>query len=889
MRLVFLFSIILLTLSCQKSDSQDQSSEEELSPPGEQLWLDRGHAPKPPMAKLLFKDFNVLPANGEAFVGDVLVDQGRIREVGPDIEVSDAQVVDGSGKYLTPGLIDTHSHMGVYPLPSASAHNDGNEMTSPQTAAVWAEHSFWPQDPSLWRALAGGVTSIQVLPGSANLFGGRTAVMRTVAKVGMQEMKFRGAPQGLKMACGENPKGVYGDKGGPATRMGNYAGYRKEFQKAWEYREKLKRYELALKAWKNGEGSDKKPERPDQQHDMDTLMKVLDGEILVHIHCYRADEMLGMIDLAKTFGFQIRSFHHALEAYKIAPVLAQENISVSTWADWWGFKMEAFDGIPYNLAITHAQGAKAIVHSDSPEDVRFLNVEAAKAQAAGRSIGIDISDAEAIQWITSHPAWALGIEDEVGAIATGLRADLVVWDAPPLSSYAKAQQVYIEGELHYDRSAKQRPKSDFERGMRRSDLATLGQERPAVPAFTKPGKPLPSVPESQQFVIRNARLLDQDGGEMQAHVAVKDGKIDAVFEDALERYNGVDWPELDADGRLLTPGFIEPQTTLGLVVVGKESAGQDHRSGAALTPGFQVLDAIDPFSLHIPINREHGITSAVVKPTGGIVAGLGTVLNLGETADSVEGQHQFLFARVADGDHNRGHFWLHLREIIEDALSLKASGGVQARPLSEDLSLPPIHLRPLLAVLSGSIPLVLEMHRLSDINAAVRFKQDMQEKGHRIRLIVNGGAESWLAADRLAAAQVPVIIAPTKQLPYGLDRIRVRDDLAAFLDSRGVSVILTSDGLNIRRLRQQAGRAVNYGLAYHKALASITSETAQVLGLQDRGRIAAGLRADLVLWDGDPLDSQGEPVAIWIEGQTQALQHRQKTLGLSYKKKHDEH
>jgi imidazolonepropionase-like amidohydrolase len=371
-----------------------------------------------------------------------------------------AVVIDGKGKFVTPGLIDAHSHLGVYPEPTVDSLSDGNEMTDPNTAEVWAEHSLWPQDPAFSRALAGGVTAMQILPGSANLIGGRSVVVKNVWSRSVQGMKFPGAKQGMKMACGENPRRVYGSKNRtPATRMGNFAGYRTAWIKALEYQYEWDQFEAKRQ---KGDPAAKPPKR---DLELETLAGALRGDILVQMHCYRADEMMQVIDMSKEFGYRVSQFHHAVEAYKIRDVLAKEGICGAMWSDWWGFKIESLDGIEENIALMDAAGACAVVHSDSNVTNQRLNQDAAKAMAAGRRMGLKITDGQAIRWVTLNPAKSIAIDDKTGSLEPGKMADVVVWSGSPLSVYAHAEKVFIDGALTYDYDdpAKQ-VRGDFELG-----------------------------------------------------------------------------------------------------------------------------------------------------------------------------------------------------------------------------------------------------------------------------------------------------------------------------------------------------------------------------------------------------------------------------------------
>jgi imidazolonepropionase-like amidohydrolase len=464
---------------------------------------------------ILIRNATLMLATGKTVTrGNILLVNGKIAALSDsDIPTpAGTQIIDGTGKFVTPGIIDTHSHIGVYAMPNTVAHDDGNEATSPVTPDVHTADAFWPQDPAIERAVAGGVTTFQILPGSANLVGGRAITLKLRPAQSAKWMHFHGAPDGLKMACGENPKRVYGGgkHSAPGTRMGNLAMQRRAFLDAKKLEEEwikfraseAKRvaddnrafatYTAEFAARKTQESECKadpylpactdwpkirnKPlfpptpsppgTPPSRDPAKETLIGVMKGKIMLHIHCYRADDMLAMISLSDEVGFTIRSFHHALEAYKIRDVLAKRNISVSTWADWWGFKMEAYDGIPENLALVQEAGGIPILHTDSNEGVQRMNQEVGKAVGSGRQAGIVVTDDDAIRWLTANPAWALGIQDRTGTLEVGKDADVVLWDRHPFSVYASAERVWIDGISVHEKSKKNAPWSDFELGQK---------------------------------------------------------------------------------------------------------------------------------------------------------------------------------------------------------------------------------------------------------------------------------------------------------------------------------------------------------------------------------------------------------------------------------------
>jgi len=489
-----------------------------------------GHeAPPPAEPAVLIRGATLMIGTGQVVPrGSILLQGGKIAAVteGDLAPPGGAVIIDGAGRFVTPGIIDAHSHLGVYPMPGGTGHADGNEMTDPVTPEAQSIDAFWPQDPGIERAVAGGVTTIQVLPGSGNLIGGRAVTLKLRPAPSPRQMHVPGAPDGLKMACGENPKRFYGEhKRSPMTRMGNLALQRAAFLKAkklqadwarWGEAESrrimgeakgraavaARREERARQQawcaedparapcakWREGwAGRLEDPEPsapipgPDRSPGLETLVAVLEGRVLVHVHCYRADDMFAILTLADEVGFQVRSFHHALEAYKIRGELAARGVSVSTWADWWGFKLEAYDGIPENAALVHESGGRAVIHSDSAEDIQRLNQEASKALASGRRAGVQLTDGDAIRWITLNAAWTLGIDHRTGSLEVGKDADVVLWSKNPLSVYATAEKVWIDGALvravgddtHATQGAHERGRSgawsDFELGQ---DAAT---------------------------------------------------------------------------------------------------------------------------------------------------------------------------------------------------------------------------------------------------------------------------------------------------------------------------------------------------------------------------------------------------------------------------------
>lgn len=415
-----------------------------------------------PRADTLIRDATVLDGRGGRLEHTgVLLREGKIVAIGVGLEApAGVKVIEASGRWVTPGIVDVHTHLGDFAAPFTNMdlqHSDVAEATDPVSAQVWAEHSVSVQDPQFSRALAAGVTTVQVLPGSRPLFGGRGVILKTVPAVTVQGRKFPGAIQSLKMACGENPRNYFGDQGRfPSSRMGSVAGIRAAWLRAQDYRAKWQKYER---------DPDENAAPPTRDLNLDTLAGVLEGSITVQMHCYRADEMAVMLDVAKEFGYHIEAFHHATEAYKIGPLLAASGTCAAVWADWWGFKLEAYDGIRENAAFLESEGACVALHSDVPMVGQRLTIEAAKSIAAGRAAGIEVKPEQALKWVTLNPARILHLADRIGSLEVGKNADVVIWSGDPFSIYSHVDSVYVDGALVFDRADPHRQgRSDFELG-----------------------------------------------------------------------------------------------------------------------------------------------------------------------------------------------------------------------------------------------------------------------------------------------------------------------------------------------------------------------------------------------------------------------------------------
>jgi imidazolonepropionase-like amidohydrolase len=407
--------------------------------------------------------------------GSVLIENGKIAAIGKDVNApADATVVDATGKYLMPGIIDCHSHTAI--------EGGVNEGTVSDSSMVNIKDVIDPTDINIYRGLAGGLTVSNVLHGSANAIGGQTIVIKLRWGKTAPEMLFEGAKPGIKFALGENPKrqGYPGsffsaapvERRYPGTRMGVEEVIRDSFTEAKNYEAEWKEYRERVER-----GEHPIPPRRDLR--LEPLVEVLEGKRYVHAHCYRSDEILMLLRVADEMGFKIRTLQHVLEGYKVASEIAAHGAGASTFSDWWSYKIEAYDATPYNTAIMVRKGIVVSVNSDSDELQRHLNLEAAKAMRYG-----GLSETEALALVTINPAKQLGIDDKVGSIEVGKSADLVLFDQHPLSNYSKALKVWIDGHEYFDRDKDLETRPKFEQ--QKKQLLEKENVKPAA-GGQKPG------------------------------------------------------------------------------------------------------------------------------------------------------------------------------------------------------------------------------------------------------------------------------------------------------------------------------------------------------------------------------------------------------------------
>jgi imidazolonepropionase-like amidohydrolase len=482
------------------------------------LPLSLSAAPPDPPAVIVIQNATILTvSHGTIEHGSILIKDGKIAEVGQSVKApKDAQVIDAAGQFVIPGIIDCHSHI------AAESINEGSVSVS---SIVNMAEILNPEDIDIYRDLAGGVTSANILHGSANSIGGQTLVIKLRWGLPAAKLPFEGAVPGIKFALGENPKRSNFSVPGqprryPATRMGVEETIRGAFSEARDYKKAWDDYNKRAAGEKN-----LIPPRRDLR--LEPLVEVLEGKRYVHSHCYREDEILMLLRVAKEFGFRVRTFQHVLEGYKVADELAAAGVGASTFSDWWAYKVEAYDAIPYNAALMTRRGVVVSINSDDAEEATHLNQEAAKSMKFG-----GLTHDEALKMVTLNPAMQLGIDKRVGTIDVGKDADLAIYNHDPLSAYAVVQKTIIDGRVYFDlqRDIAERPQLEKEKKalidkLKKSAEKKSEDKKPdaTVPIGQKAGEKKPDMKKPEEKKPEDKPKPPQSSGTDSAAVVLHGG------------------------------------------------------------------------------------------------------------------------------------------------------------------------------------------------------------------------------------------------------------------------------------------------------------------------------------------------------------------------------
>jgi imidazolonepropionase-like amidohydrolase len=825
--------------------------------------------------------------------GVVVLRDGKIAAVGGNnTQIPEgAEIIDASGRFVSPGIIDAHSHIG------ADSINEGGTTVSSMTGI---EDVLDPTDINIHRDLGGGLTVANVLHGSANPIGGKNTVIKLRwGKTRASELVFEGAMPGIKFALGENPKDMrFGGGGGgqqqpprryPATRLGVEFVIRDAFTRAKAYQKDWQDYNR-----RKGAGDDVLAPRRDLQ--LEPLVEILEGKRLVHAHCYRADEILMLIRLADDFGFKIATFQHVLEGYKVADEIAAHGAGASTFSDWWGYKVEAEDAIPYNAALMVKRGVLVSVNSDSAEHARRLNTEAAKSIHWG-----GLSEDEAFALVTINPAKQLRVDHRVGSLEAGKDADVVVWNKHPLSTYAIADRVYIDGTLYYDRLAEERRLTDARQEKSRL-AASEGQRTPTAEPQTARPQQRSAVREFKGSKVDSEGLGGFDAQAVTPAttgvVAITNARIHPISRPTIERGTivirdgriaSVDASTqppagsqvIDAKGADVYPGFIDARTVIGINEPGPRGF-EDINEMLDINAALKAHVAYQWDSDAIAIARSNGVTSVAIVPAGGLLGGQIAVMNLDgwsweQAAVKTGIGVSFQFPAVGGGGRGgggggRGNQAEERRyedlkrerdarvKRIEDLIvQARAYGKMPAAERRTDWN-----LEALVPVAEGRAPFFVQANNEREIRDAIAFADRAG-----VKIVITGGLESPLVAPLLKEKNIPVLLGsilttPTREDMHHAATYRAAGELA----QAGVKFAFgTGDYTDVRAIPYEAAISVAWGLDRDRALRALTVDAAEILGVADRvGSIEPGKLANLALWNGDPLEIRTALPRVFIAG-----------------------
>ncbi len=801
--------------------------------------------------------------------GTIVLQNGKITALGANVRVpAGAEVVDGAGKFVSPGLIDAHSHI---------ANDDINEGGTSVSSMTGMQDVIDPTDINIYRDLAGGTTTANILHGSANSIGGKNVVIKLrYGKTRPDQLIFEGAMPGIKFALGENVTRKRGlapvtPERFPSTRQGVDYVMRDAFTRARVYQKAWADYNAA-----KAKGSDVLAPRRDFQ--LDPLVEILEGKRLVHCHTYRADETLMMLRIADEFGFKVATFQHVLEGYKVAKEMAAHGAGGSTFSDWWGYKIEAEDAIPHNAAIMVRKGVLVSINSDDAEQARRLNNEAAKTIRYG-----GLTDDEAFATITINPAKQLRIDDRVGSLDVGKDADVVIWNHHPLSTTAIVERAYIDGTVYYDRV------KDLERVAAIQKDTTVGSPSastatPASGAATaRPTAAYQVEPlnirtnaSGATWAITNARIVTVSGTVIpRGTIVIKGNRIEAVGANVAVPGGA---KVVDAAGANVYPGFIDAATDIGI----NEPGPRNYDDASEFTDWNQALRTRTAFQADtdsINIARAEGITTIGVTPNGGVISGSMPVMNMdGWTwEETTLRQSAGLIMTFPGGGGGRGGPSTSSGQAdvlgTLNAMLERAAAYAKQPAASRQLDL---SLEPFLPILTRTQAMIVSANTEQAVRDAVGWAERQN-----IRIVIRGGENLQRSAAFLKEHDVPVILSTVLTLPAREDDFHAYTyQTPGVLAGAGVRFAFSSSGFQFsRNIPFQAARAVAWGLDHDAAIRAITLDAAKILGVDSQvGSIEPGKLANLVIIKGDALEIRSAIQHVIIAGRDVSLESKHTEL-----------
>lgn len=766
--------------------------------------------------------------------GSIFVREGKIAAVGRSVDAPEGvTVIDATGLTIMPGTVDGHSHIAM--------EGGVNESTQTITPEVRVRDCLTGNDVEIYRASAAGVTSANILHGSANAIGGQNATIKLKYRKTPNELLFPGAPRGVKFALGENPTQANfpGNAGKrfPNSRMGVEAAIRRAFGEAREYEEALKR-------------------DPATRRDLrlDALLGVLQGEILVHCHCYRADEILMILQTAQANGFRISSLQHVLEGYRVAPEIVAAGAGASTFSDWWSYKIEAYEAIPHNAALMTRAGVVTSINSDLPHQIRHLTVEAAKTVKYG-----GLTEHEALAQLTINPAKQLGIDKLAGSIEVGKHADLALFNGHPLSPYSRCVMTLIDGEVVFEKR----------------DVPN--RSTPAFHVVKRLRRDAEQPIRAETFAIVGATVHPVTRPSFQGCVVVENGKIVEVQPGAPgAKYKDVSF--VNGVGLHVYPGMIDAHTSIGLSEIGSIAGTKDFSEIGNYQPDLKAIAAVNPHSEMIPVTRANGITTALASPAGGVICGQSAVIRMNgwTPAEMALKEVCALHVNFPEPPKEPKEKEKEKKEDADSPEKLLRSTFIAALRL--DPKEKDSKLEALLPYLRRERPVVFEANSVAQIKGALKLSDEFG-----LRPVISGGHEAWKVAKLLAEKKVPVILAGVMGIPAERhDPYDAQASSAARLIAAGVKVAISSaedyHG-GSRNTPYHASWSSAHGLDRDEALKTVTLYPAEILGIADRvGSIEVGKDADLIVTTGDPLEVVTDVVYEFIAGRGVSLESKHTRL-----------